>query len=201
MRPTLPLSHLGSSRCLLARATIPSSAWICVLRQHDTSTAGYEAVTQGYTADRVLTLMPADPNTLEPIPPSLDALRDAYRNGMNVNAFQANGAIESGVFGRHTVLYRAVHWRHTHIVEWLLSVGADPNLRESDRNWTPLMEACHQVNYYMIVLLLHHGADVNAVDTARPTITALRLARESRQAVDPLVRHEAVVALQNAGAE
>jgi hypothetical protein len=174
-----------------------------VLRQYDTSTAGYEAVTRGYTADGVLTLMPADMNTLEPIPPSLDALRDAYRNGMNVNAFSENHAIESGVYGRHTVLYRAVAYRHTYIVEWLLSVGADPNLRESDRNWTPLMVACHQVNRDIIVLLLNHGADVNAVYTSRSgtNVTALRLARESQQGVDPVVRHQAVVALQNAGAE
>lgn len=175
-----------------------------VLRQYDTSTTGYQAVNQGYMADRVLRLMPLDMNTLEPIPPSLDALRDAYRNGMNVNAFSENHAIESGVFGRHTVLYRAVAYRHTYIVEWLLSVGADPNLRESDRNWTPLMVACYQVNRDIIVLLLNHGADVNAVSTSPAytnDVTALRLARESQQGVDPLLRHQAVVALQNAGAE
>ena len=173
-----------------------------VLRQYDTST-GYQAVNQGYTADRVLTLMPTDMNTLEPIPPSLEALRDAYRNGMNVNAFSENHAIESGVFGRHTVLYRAVRFRHTYIVEWLLSVGADPNLRDSDRNWTPLMAACYHVDRDIIVLLLNHGADVNAVCTspAYTNVTALRLARESPQGVDPLIRHQAVVALQNAGAE
>lgn len=176
---------------------------LSVLRQYVTSTAVPQAVNQGYAADRVLTGMPFDMNTLDPIPPSLAALRVAYLNGMNVNAFAENAALESGVFGRHTVLYRAVAYRHTYIVEWLLSVGADPNLRKSDRNWTPLMVACYQVNRDIIVLLLNHGADVNAVSTSRSgtNVTALRLARESQQGVDPLVRHQAVVALQNAGAE
>lgn len=135
---------------------------LSVLRQYDTSTSGYEAVTQGYEADSVLTQMPPDPNTSVPTPPSLDALRDAYRHGMNVNAFKRGDEMFSRVSGLNTVLYRAVHWGHTYIVEWLLSVGADPNLRESDRKWTPLMEARREHNYDIMVLLLDNGADVNA---------------------------------------
>ena len=139
---------------------------LSVLRQYDTSTSGFEAVSQGNRADRVLTQMqresPFEPGAFVPIPPSLDALRDAYRHGMNVNAFKRDDGMLTRVSGLHTVLYRAVHWGHTYIVEWLLSVGADPNLRERDGKWTPLMEATREHNYDIMVLLLDNGADVNA---------------------------------------
>ena len=137
---------------------------LSVLRQYDTSTSGREAIAEGNRADSVLTEMPRESPlaTAKPIPPSLDALRDAYRHGMNVNAFKMDWVKLTRVSGLHTVLYRAVHWGHTYIVEWLLSVGADPNLRENDRKWTPLMEASYNINYDIMVLLLNNGADVNA---------------------------------------
>lgn len=51
----------------------------------------------------------------------------------------------------------------TATVEILLDSGADPNIAEEDREYTPLMYAIHENNSYIIKILLDKGADINYV--------------------------------------
>ena len=166
-----------------------------------------EASNIGYESDKVL-IWPAGPVTTTvvsheaigvPIAPLRSDLETAYKNGMNVNAFaMIDGAPTLG--SRPTVLQNAVRWAfNTHIgwldvVEWLLSVGADPNLRDDDHSLTPLMEAVSTKNTEPVSLLVENGADLEATRVGREYIeTALSMAvgMAHQNMIEELLSHNA----------
>ena len=73
------------------------------------------------------------------------------------------GANINGQFkGVDTALIGAVTSESTHIVNWLLSTGADVNAQSTSKGYgTALIAACRKNNKSMVLLLLKHGADVN----------------------------------------
>ena len=163
-----------------------------------------QAANLGFKADLVLT-RPAGPtettmvlhmNVHVPIAPSSEGLEKAYKDGMNVNAVTTR-------FGeKETVLQSAVRWAVNkgrgwlRVVEWLLSVGADPNFRYNDQTWTPLMEAVMTKNTELVSLLLEKGADLEATALGRGYAyieTALSMAVGTNQVniVEELLSHKA----------
>lgn len=63
----------------------------------------------------------------------------------------------------------ALHWaagnNHWRIVEKLLALKVDPNVAGGPCNARPLHWACRSGRVYIAQLLIHAGADINAVDT------------------------------------
>ena len=61
---------------------------------------------------------------------------------------------------RCTLLYHAVRRRSVEAATFLLEHGADPNIRETQYGWTPLIKCIRATNNLDFVrLLLRHGAD------------------------------------------
>lgn len=163
-----------------------------------------QAANLGFKADEVLTRPVGPPDitvvfhvaVYVPIAPSSEDLEKAYKDGMNVNAFTMR-------FGeKETVLQNAVRWAVNkdrgwlRVVEWLLSVGADPNFRDNDRTWTPLMEAVMTKNTELVSLLVEKGADLEAIALGRGDAyieTALSMAVGTDQVniVEELLSHKA----------
>ena len=63
-------------------------------------------------------------------------------------------------------LHCAVWKGHRHVVEYLLSVGADVKAHNDNEHWgtTPLHAAAHANQAEIAQLLIAYGADVNATD-------------------------------------
>ena len=164
----------------------------------------------GFKADQVLT-RPAGPAEITavlhmevhvPKAPSSEDLEKAYEDGMNVNAFTMRSASSFPFFQKETALQNAVRWAVNkdrgwlRVVEWLLSVGADPNFRDNDRTWTPLMEAVMTKNTELVSLLVEKGADLEALALGRGMAyieTALSMAVGTNQVniVEELLSHKA----------
>ncbi|MEM1224992.1 MAG: ankyrin repeat domain-containing protein [Planctomycetota bacterium] len=66
-------------------------------------------------------------------------------------------------FGRTALMYASTA-DNVETVKLLLDAGADPNLVDSDENFTPLMFAAAEGQLGVCRLLLDGGADVSAVD-------------------------------------
>jgi len=61
---------------------------------------------------------------------------------------------------RYTLLYHAVRRGSVEAATFLLEHGADPNIRETQYGWTPLIKCIRATNNLDFVrLLLRHGAD------------------------------------------
>ena len=88
----------------------------------------------------------------------LSALKNTI-NERNINK------IEEGVTPLLFALkqYFSTNRINENIIKLLLDSGADPNIAEEDRGYTPLMFAIHENNSYIIKLLLDKGADINYV--------------------------------------
>ena len=66
-------------------------------------------------------------------------------------------------------LSAAVANNHVSVARQLLAAGADANHLGLGGVLPPIVAACSSLNYEMVLLLLEHGADVNAVDTRTGT--------------------------------
>ncbi|KAH7699957.1 Protein F26F4.12 [Aphelenchoides avenae] len=82
---------------------------------------------------------------------------------------------------RYTALHRAAYNNRTAVCRWLLSVGADPELRTED-GWTALHCAAQWGNHEVAGILLSHGVNVNA--TSNGGLTPLHLAINSSGTVE-----------------
>ncbi|CAD5234310.1 unnamed protein product [Bursaphelenchus xylophilus] len=76
----------------------------------------------------------------------------------------------------YTPLHRAAYNNQVETLRWLLSVGADPELRTED-GWTVLHSAACWGAYQIVGLLLKHGVDVNC--RSNGNLTPLHLAINS----------------------
>jgi ankyrin repeat protein len=63
----------------------------------------------------------------------------------------------------HSLSYGKSREEGVHVAQLLLERGADVNTRRSD-HWTPLHLASHWRKLDLVRLLIHHGAEVKAVD-------------------------------------
>ena len=86
----------------------------------------------------------------------------AIRNFLDVHPNASHASGEKG----WTPLHRAAHFRHTRVVQLLLSSGADPSARDHGRN-TPLHDAAmgHQFSVASMTALIVAGTDLNARNT------------------------------------
>ncbi len=80
---------------------------------------------------------------------------------------------------RYTPLHRAAYNNRVDVCQWLLSVGANPELR-TESGWTALHCAACWANFEVVALLLSHGVDVNARSNGH--LTPLHLAINSTEA-------------------
>lgn len=90
---------------------------------------------------------------------NLEKLRAAITPDLNLNLLY-------GKFSDYgeTALYAAVRGNHVHIVEFLIELGADVEMRHINHTWElrPLHEAAKQANPDIIGMLLDAGADIQA---------------------------------------
>ncbi|KAI1695267.1 ankyrin repeats (many copies) domain-containing protein [Ditylenchus destructor] len=82
---------------------------------------------------------------------------------------------------KYTALHRAAYNNHVDVCKWLLSVGADPEMRTED-GWTALHCAACWANHEVVSLLLSHGMSVNS--RSNGNLTPLHLAINSAE--DPI---------------
>ncbi|KAI6191396.1 Lethal (2) 35Be [Aphelenchoides bicaudatus] len=80
----------------------------------------------------------------------------------------------------YTPLHRTAYNNHVDACKWLLSVGANPELR-TESGWTVLHSAACWAAYKIVGILLSHGVDVNSHSNG--DVTPLHLAINS--AADP----------------
>lgn len=57
-------------------------------------------------------------------------------------------------------LHVAILYSQAHLIEYLISLGADVNIPENERNCSPLLMATLLKDHWAVTLLLRHGADV-----------------------------------------
>ncbi|KAI6205816.1 ANK-REP-REGION domain-containing protein [Aphelenchoides besseyi] len=76
----------------------------------------------------------------------------------------------------YTPLHRAAYNNHVEAAKWLLSVGADPELR-TEEGWTVLHSAACWAAHDMVGLLLSRGVEVNS--RSNGNLTPLHLAINS----------------------
>ena len=83
------------------------------------------------------------------------------------NLIKVKNLIKAGVdvnskdtFGKTALIY-ACRENYLEIVKSLIVAGADVNLADSDRTWTPLIEAAYKGNQKIVSLLIEAGVDVN----------------------------------------
>ncbi|VDN23536.1 unnamed protein product [Gongylonema pulchrum] len=81
----------------------------------------------------------------------------------------------------YTALHRAAYGGHVEAVEYLLSLGADPEWTTDD-GWTVLHCAATWAMYEVVALLLRHGINVNSRTNGQ--LTPLHLAVSSNQPQD-----------------
>ena len=107
--------------------------------------------------------------------------------GEDINSSQSEG---------WTVLMAAAHRGHAHIVDWLISEGADPNLTRLDNDWTALMAASHAGHLEVVDRLIAAKASVDQGRTDNGW-TALMLASQEGhlEVVDRLIAAKASVDL------
>jgi ankyrin repeat protein len=83
-------------------------------------------------------------------------------------------------------------WKgHRHIVEFLLTMGADVNARNNNEHWgtTPLHAAAHANQAAIAELLIEHGADPNAQDLNGKTPMQHTMFHKATAAAKILERH------------
>ncbi|CAB4058727.1 unnamed protein product [Lepeophtheirus salmonis] len=81
----------------------------------------------------------------------------------DVRSILESGAVPVNITDTNSVtsLRFAAQYGHYNIAKYLLSKGADPNLRADD-GYDPLLSAIGEGNKDMVILLVDHGADVNS---------------------------------------
>lgn len=63
-----------------------------------------------------------------------------------------------------TALHIAINYQYNDIVEHLLEQGADPNISDSDSNFSPVHYAVGWNNYEILKLLIKHGSKIDKQD-------------------------------------
>ena len=105
------------------------------------------------------------------------------------NILLENGAYDSGAPDAWSPLHSAIERGYDRTVEALLQGGVDVEARE-DEGKTPLMSACviytrsddhalRSLPLTIVKLLIHHGADVCAIDDSKSNALHFALAKES----------------------
>lgn len=89
-----------------------------------------------------------------------EAVRSLLKAGADPNAF----AVEYVEGSKQTPLVAAVVNSKVHIATLLVHAGANPKIKQRNRNWTVLHGAAHLGDYELVQSLLAAGCDVNAQD-------------------------------------
>jgi len=93
---------------------------------------------------------------------------------------------------KYTMLHVAARYNHGHLVDYLLSLGADINLREHEFGYSPLMLALISDSGWAGEVLIAHGADPRTPSTSGRNSLFLAVERENFFALDMLLSMDCV---------
>lgn len=111
---------------------------------------------------------------------NINTIRDTISQGIDINAISSNG---------EAALHKAIRMNHLSIVKMLLKAGANPNLKEEEQEYSPLMIALNwsNVDWAIFQALLEAGADINSRASRGETALMLAVFKLNLKAVEKLL--------------